>query len=307
MPETRGELRTPVGFRDDGTVRALALTDDDELKVSANATVLADILTALQLIDDLRNALDSVGTDELDVNVEASVLPTGAATAAHQATMITALELIDDLRGCLNSVDTDVFIAKVSASVLPVGAATSAKQDTMITALQLIDDLRGALDSVDTDELVVNVDESVLPTGAATSANQGAQGSKGWIDGAWQRSPIPFGASNSLGGYFSETSLPAGSSWVNDSAVSAGQIQIVTTHTFQAISASITRVRIEAYINGASYAVWAINNPVSGDYYQKTLSLTLFPGDYLRLRIEGATLNDDVYSWYGGYIMDSAE
>lgn len=42
------------------------------------------MITALQLIDDLRNALDSVGTDELDVNVESSVLPAGAATAARQ-------------------------------------------------------------------------------------------------------------------------------------------------------------------------------------------------------------------------------
>jgi len=37
---------------------------------SANQTTM---ITALQLIDDLRNALDSVGTDELDVNVENSL------------------------------------------------------------------------------------------------------------------------------------------------------------------------------------------------------------------------------------------
>lgn len=37
---------------------------------AATAANQATMITALQLIDDLRNALDSVGTDELDVNVE---------------------------------------------------------------------------------------------------------------------------------------------------------------------------------------------------------------------------------------------
>lgn len=57
----------------------------------ANQTTM---ITALQLIDDLRNALDSVGTDELDVNVEASVLPTGAATSAWQDTLNDGLAVL---------------------------------------------------------------------------------------------------------------------------------------------------------------------------------------------------------------------
>lgn len=52
---------------------------------AATETTLASVLTALQKIDDLQGALDSVGTDELDVNVEASVLPTGASTEASLA------------------------------------------------------------------------------------------------------------------------------------------------------------------------------------------------------------------------------
>lgn len=73
-------------------------TDFRILKVDAAHHVQADVLsnalpagaataanqlteiTALQLIDDLRAALHSVNTDELQVNVEDSVLPTGAAT-----------------------------------------------------------------------------------------------------------------------------------------------------------------------------------------------------------------------------------
>jgi len=43
----------------------------------------------------------------LQVDVVASDLPAGGATAAHQVTMITALQLIDDLRSALNSIAAD--------------------------------------------------------------------------------------------------------------------------------------------------------------------------------------------------------
>jgi hypothetical protein len=95
---------------------------------ATSANQLTEI-TALQLIDDLRNALASVATDSLktdddalqtlvsaialdgaghpQVDVLTSALPTGAATSANQLTEITALQLIDDLRNALASVATD--------------------------------------------------------------------------------------------------------------------------------------------------------------------------------------------------------
>jgi len=126
------KIVTPVGY--DGTHwYALTVDDAGQLQVdvltsalptgAATAANQTTMITALQLIDDLRAALDSVGTDELDVKVEASVLPTGAATAANQTTMITALQLIDDLRAALDSVGTDELDVNVEASVLPDGAA----------------------------------------------------------------------------------------------------------------------------------------------------------------------------------------
>jgi len=63
---------------------------------AATAAHQVSMVTALQLIDDLRGALDSVGTDELDVNVEASVLPTGAATSAWQDTLNDGVVTLQD-------------------------------------------------------------------------------------------------------------------------------------------------------------------------------------------------------------------
>lgn len=67
-----------------GVAVVLHAYDGTDLKYLDWDTIEA-LKTALEKIDDLRNALDSVGTDELDVNVEASVLPTGAATEATLA------------------------------------------------------------------------------------------------------------------------------------------------------------------------------------------------------------------------------
>ncbi|GAH78230.1 unnamed protein product, partial [marine sediment metagenome] len=70
-----------------------------------------DLLTeARDFLDDLTallNALHSVDTDELVVNVDESVLPTGAATAAHQVTQNTDLATIAKLEEALQTVATD--------------------------------------------------------------------------------------------------------------------------------------------------------------------------------------------------------
>ena len=75
MAVPKGFLTVPVAFRSDGTLRTLELDDSDYLKVAvqtsglpsgaATAANQATMITALQLIDDLRNALNDVGTDEL--------------------------------------------------------------------------------------------------------------------------------------------------------------------------------------------------------------------------------------------------
>ena len=67
-------------------------------------TECRDFLSALQAI---LNALGSVDTDHLLVQVQASALPAGAATLAEQQTQTAALQLLDDLQAALQSVATD--------------------------------------------------------------------------------------------------------------------------------------------------------------------------------------------------------
>lgn len=91
-----------------------------------------------------------------DVSVIASVLPTGASTAAKQDLLLTELQLKADL--------TETQPVSVASLPLPTGAATSAKQDTLLTELQLKADL--------SETQPVSVASLPLPSGAATSAKQ---------------------------------------------------------------------------------------------------------------------------------------
>ena len=95
-----------------------------------------------------------------NVNIIASGLPAGAATAALQTTGNASLSTI---AGAVSGTEMQV---DVLTSALPTGAATSALQTTGNTSLSTI---AGAVSGT---EMQVDVLTSALPTGAATSALQ---------------------------------------------------------------------------------------------------------------------------------------
>ncbi len=88
---------------------ALKTKEQSPLTGFATSANQATMITALQLIDDLRAALGSVNTDDLQVDVKTSALPTDAATQTTLALVKTAVEKIDDLQNALGSVATDIL------------------------------------------------------------------------------------------------------------------------------------------------------------------------------------------------------
>jgi hypothetical protein len=106
-------------------------------------------------------------TNGLFVQVKASALPTGAATAAAQTTGNTSLAT---LAGAVSGTEMQV---DVLSSALPTGAATAANQSTGNTSLAT---LAGAVSGT---EMQVDVVSSALPSGAATAAKQPALGTAG--------------------------------------------------------------------------------------------------------------------------------
>lgn len=134
----------------DGVTYRVPLIDSDgHLQVDVLTSTLpagaatsanqAAMITALQLIDDLRTALASVAADQLRTDVISSALPAGAATSARQDTMITALQLIDDLRGALDAVQGDRLNVNVyrdgASEVKSINATTTNPSTTRVTLL----------------------------------------------------------------------------------------------------------------------------------------------------------------------------
>lgn len=118
--------------------------------------------------------VDNLG--QLQVEVTASVLPTGGATAANQATEIASLASIDSkltsplaVTGPLTDAELRASAVPVSAASLPLptGAATAANQATEIASL-------ASIDSKLTSPLAVTAASLPLPTGAATETTLAA-------------------------------------------------------------------------------------------------------------------------------------
>jgi len=90
-----------------GLARPILLDDTGRLRTVVEVNALPsgaateakqdDIITLLQAIEDLRNALYSVGLDTIQVRVNYSVCPDGAATSAKQDTIISKIDSLADL------------------------------------------------------------------------------------------------------------------------------------------------------------------------------------------------------------------
>ena len=139
---------------------------------------------------------------------------------------------------------------------------------------------------------------------AFAAAAQGLVGLHGWIGGAWKKAPIPFGISGSVYRFWMNTALAAGNVVVDDTAVPAGEVWVITRIGKRYDGTSPTNFN-SAVISGAiSATVSEQFAPVSAQWYFDTLNLVLFPGDILRVGIVGATLNDDLYASAAGYRID---
>lgn len=107
---------------------------------------------AVQVSSALPAGANTIGAVNLaagqSVEISASALPTGAATAAKQDTVIAALASIDShvdgVEGSLTAIDAKITACNtgavvIASSALPTGAATAARQDTGNASLSSID------------------------------------------------------------------------------------------------------------------------------------------------------------------------
>jgi hypothetical protein len=129
--------------------------------------------------------------------------------------------------------------------------------------------------------------------------------SLGYISGAWQKNPLAFGLSAAVYRTWSSTTLAAGDNTLNDSAVPAGEVWVITNMAARYVGTFATvHLRLVIVNGGVGYVQFEIDPPHNDHIEGQQGWWVLFPGDNLRLFITGATLNDDAFAYATGFRVD---
>ena len=117
----------------------------------------------------------------------------------------------------------------------------------------------------------------------------------GWIDGAWQKDPLSLGYSDIVARVVVEQNLSAGFNLLNDSAVPAGEIWVLTNISVLYIgTVANVQCTVLLNINGSYYQIWDFVPPASNRVGDRQGFWILHPGDYLAIEILNATAGDDL-------------
>lgn len=126
----------------------------------------------------------------------------------------------------------------------------------------------------------------------------------GYYSGSWQKSPLPWGYSDTVQGVKSNTNLAAGANWLYGDTVPAGEVWVLSSLVAMEVSATINRLSIFAIIDAATILVNNQQPPTSGAWYVQTGQFVLGPGDKPAAYVVNATAGDDLSLTYCGYKVD---
>jgi len=241
----------------------------------------------------LRAALDSVGTDEIDVNVEASVLPTGAATQATLATLATEAKL-ELVRLLLVSLEAKDFATQVTLAAL-------------LTELQLKADL--------TETQPVSAASLPLPTGAATAVKQQLA-----IDKLTAIATAVFllpdrlvtiiANQTALGQRLYEDTLeilvtgnPSGADgYITTAAVPADEVWVITHIVVNDDDQALTSLHADRVSGGTSYCFGSVVRAVpAAEYVEWDGWQWAKEDDTIRVYFIGAQAADTCHAWLTGH------
>jgi len=192
-------------------------------------------------------------------------------------------------------VDANGYLKVVLTGAPGSDLLTELQQKLEAAQLQL--DANGAL------RVILKSSDITLPVSVAAAAS-GLVGTHGYVNGAWQKNPIPFGYSSAVGEKINNTNLPAGDSYINSSTVPDGKIWILTNISYDYIGTTATLVSLVVYRNSVYINMFATYSPVSNHYYDRQGWWVLIPGERLRLYVFGATAGDKLYLDTIGFAVD---
>jgi len=125
----------------------------------------------------------------------------------------------------------------------------------------------------------------------------------GYYDGSWQKNPLVWGFSGTVGEFVQDTNLDAGTNSIYGTEVPGGEAWVVSVTLGRMVSTTISDLFLGAEIAGADVWVRALYAPTSTYWYIGADILYLGPGDRMEARVHDATGGDVLQLRYGGYKM----
>jgi hypothetical protein len=146
--------------------------------------------------------------------------------------------------------------------------------------------------------------DAALPAGGNLIGDVQARG-LGYISGAWQKQPIPFGLSGAVRRTLNSADLAAGTNNLDDSAVPAGEYWIITGLAMR-YTGTVTNVELRFQVNsgGTQYVLAEVDGLTSSHYKNYQGAWPVLAGENLRLAVLGATLHDTANLYATGYRVD---
>jgi hypothetical protein len=116
--------------------------------------------------------------------------------------------------------------------------------------------------------------------------------------------PLIFGMHGQLFMRVEDVNLAAGAIDKDYPPVPAGQIWVINHLSFQYTGTAPGILFWTVVIAGNEYMLWGMKPPVTGVIYDRQGQWILTQGHKLRLKIQNATLNNDILSYALGYFID---
>ena len=132
------------------------------------------------------------------------------------------------------------------------------------------------------------------------SPAKGLVGSHGYVNGAWHKNPIELGYSGVVAYDLKNTSLAAGTNFLNSPTVPVGQLWVITSLSLKYSGTSPTGVGVDIVHDGVTIRIYRQVSPASDVVYDRQGYWILNEDDYLEGYVAGATAGNGLaFSIYG--------
>lgn len=125
----------------------------------------------------------------------------------------------------------------------------------------------------------------------------------GWLSSQWIKLPILWGFGGVVEEALSNTSLPAGNSTIDATAVPANEIYVIENICYMYNGTAPTRLEVQVVGLAAAFRLEYNTSITSQVWYSWSGRVVLQEADYLSLNIVGATAGDTAHLRYAGYKM----